>query len=128
VADADADADADPWLYYSTHGFFPGGYSHYGGYLGAHHGYRGFGNHFGGHYGYSGLGYYGGYGHGYYGRKKREAEAEADAEADPYLLYGAYGHSLYGGHYGYGYAHTPYHYLGGGCRNYLGGLVPCAGK
>merc|ERR1712130_138559 len=63
-------------------------------------------------------------------RKKREATAEADAEAspeaDPWLLYGAYGHGLaYGGYYGYGYHHAPYAYLGG-CRNYLGGLVPCA--
>merc|ERR1719225_194231 len=63
-------------------------------------------------------------------RKKRAAEAEADAdaspEADPWLLYGAYGHGLaYGGYYGYGYHHAPYAYLGG-CRNYLGGLVPCA--
>merc|ERR1712198_159654 len=79
-----------------------------------------------GHYGYYGLGHH----YGYYGRKKREATAEADAdaspEADPWLLYGAYGHGLaYGGYYGYGYHHAPYAYLGG-CRNYLGGLVPCA--
>merc|ERR1712210_92961 len=71
--------------------------------------------------------------YGYYGRKKREATAEADAdaspEADPWLLYGGYyGHGLaYGGYYGYGYHHAPYAYLGG-CRNYLGGLVPCAGR
>merc|ERR1712141_375984 len=68
-----------------------------------------------------------------YARKKREATAEADAdaspEADPWLLYGGYyGHGLaYGGYYGYGYHHAPYAYLGG-CRNYLGGLVPCAGR
>merc|ERR1711863_225836 len=66
-------------------------------------------------------------------RKKREATAEADVdaspEADPWLLYGGYyGHGLaYGGYYGYGYHHAPYAYLGG-CRNYLGGLVPCAGR
>merc|ERR1712001_581075 len=66
-------------------------------------------------------------------RKKREATAEADAgaspEADPWLLYGGYyGHGLpFGGYYGYGYHHAPYAYLGG-CRNYLGGLVPCAGR
>merc|ERR1712227_936149 len=63
-------------------------------------------------------------------RKKREATAEADAEAspeaDPWLLYGGYG-LPYGGYYGYGYHHAPYAYLGG-CRNYLGGLVPCAGR
>merc|ERR1719490_679144 len=71
-------------------------------------------------------------------RKKREAEATAEAEAspeaeaDPYLLYGAYGHGLYGGYYGYGYhGYGGWHGLGyalGGCRNYLGGLVPCAGR
>merc|ERR1712018_884216 len=68
--------------------------------------------------------------HGYYGRKKREATAEAEAEAspeaDPWLLYGGYG-LPYGGYYGYGYHNAPYAYLGG-CRNYLGGLVPCAGR
>merc|ERR1712203_869645 len=85
-------------------------------------------------------------------RKKREATAEAEAEADPeaeadawyfYRTYGywphGYGHLAYSyapyayaGHYGYyglghhyGYYHAPYAYLGG-CRNYLGGLVPCA--
>merc|ERR1711963_405122 len=75
-------------------------------------------------HGYYGLGHH----YGYYGRKKREATAEADAEAspeaDPWLLYGGYG-LPYGGYYGYGYHHAPYAYLGG-CRNYLGGLVPCA--
>merc|ERR1719211_180298 len=58
--------------------------------------------------------------------------ASPEAEADPYLLYGAYGHGLYGGYYGYGYhGYGGYHGLGyalGGCRNYLGGLVPCAGR
>merc|ERR1711973_513022 len=59
-----------------------------------------------------------------YGRKKREAEAEAEAdpEADPWLVYGypyAYRHAFYPP---YAYAHV------GGCRNYLGGLVPCAGR
>merc|ERR1712233_75453 len=77
-----------------------------------------------GHYGYYGLGHH----YGYYGRTKREATAEADTEAspeaDPWLLYGGYG-LPYGGYYGYGYHHAPYAYLGG-CRNYLGGLVPCA--
>merc|ERR1711872_358648 len=51
---------------------------------------------------------------------------EASPEADPWLLYGGYG-LPYGGYYGYGYHHAPYAYLGG-CRNYLGGLVPCAGR
>ena len=45
---------------------------------------------------------------------------------DAWLLYGAYGHGLaYGGYSGYGFLQAPYAYLGG-CRNYLGGLVPCA--
>merc|ERR1712130_894749 len=56
--------------------------------------------------------------------KKAKADAEASPEADPWLLYGGYG-LPYGGYYGYGYHHAPYAYLGG-CRNYLGGLVPCA--
>merc|ERR1719221_2456903 len=87
-------------------------------------------------------------------RKKREAnaEAEADPEAEaeawlfyrthgywpvgyghlaysyaPYAYAGHYGYYGLGHHYGYGYHHAPYAYLGG-CRNYLGGLVPCAGK
>jgi len=59
-----------------------------------------------------------------YGRKKREAEAEAEAEADPWLTYGygyhPYAYSAY--YHPYAYAHL------GGCRNYLGGLVPCAGR
>merc|ERR1712080_293547 len=98
-ADADAKADADPYLFYSTHGYWPVGYS-------------GLGHHL-----------------GYYGKREAEPEAapEADPDADPWLLYGShYGGHVYGGHYGYGYHHAlPYYYLGG-CRNYLGGLVPCA--
>ena len=61
------------------------------------------------------------YGSILYGRKKREAEAEADAEADPWLVYG----------YPYAYSHAfyhPYAYHAAGCRNYLGALVPCAGR
>jgi len=65
-----------------------------------------------------------GYGGLVYGRKKREAEAEAEAEADPWLTYGygyhPYAYSAY--YHPYAYAHL------GGCRNYLGGLVPCAGR
>jgi len=67
-----------------------------------------------------------GYGGLVYGRKKREAEAEpeAEAEADPWLAYGyAYHPYAYSAYYHpYAYAHL------GGCRNYLGGLVPCAGR
>merc|ERR1739845_123869 len=61
-----------------------------------------------------------GYGGLVYGRKKREAEAEAD----PWLAYGyAYHPYAYSAYYHpYAYAHL------GGCRNYLGGLVPCAGR
>jgi len=117
-AEADPEAEADAWIFYRTHGYWPHGYGHLA-YSYAPYAYAG-------HYGYYGLGHH----YGYYGRKKREATAEADAdaspEADPWLLYGAYGHGLaYGGYYGYGYHHAPYAYLGG-CRNYLGGLVPCA--
>lgn len=120
-AEAEADPEADPWVFYRTYGYWPHGYGHLA-YSYAPYAYAG-------HYGYYGLGHH----YGYYGRKKREATAEADAdaspEADPWLLYGGYyGHGLaYGGYYGYGYHHAPYAYLGG-CRNYLGGLVPCAGR
>jgi hypothetical protein len=117
-AEADPEAEAEAWIFYRSHGYWPHGYGHLA-YSYAPYAYSG-------HYGYYGLGHH----YGYYGRKKREATAEADAdaspEADPWLLYGGYGHGLaYGGYYGYGYHHTPYAYLGG-CRNYLGGLVPCA--
>merc|ERR1712098_224472 len=117
--EAEADAEADPWVYYSTHGYWPVGYSHY-----AHYAPLAYSGH---HYGYYGLGHL----LGYYGKRSAEAEAEAapeaDAEADPWLLYGlGYGGHVYGGHYGYGYHHAlPYYYLGG-CRNYLGAAVPCA--
>merc|ERR1719497_84 len=117
-AEADPEAEAEAWLFYRTHGYWPVGYGHLA-YSYAPYAYAG-------HYGYYGLGHH----YGYYGRKKREATAEADAEAspeaDPWLLYGGYG-LPYGGYYGYGYHHAPYAYLGG-CRNYLGGLVPCAGR
>merc|ERR1712213_294885 len=70
-------------------------------------------------------------------RKKREATAEAEAdpeaEAKAWLFYRThgywpvgYGHLAYS-YAAYGYHHAPYAYLGG-CRNYLGGLVPCAGR
>merc|ERR1712213_182231 len=63
-------------------------------------------------------------------RKKREATAEAEAdpeaEAEAWLFYRTHGYWPVGyGHLAYSYA--PYAYLGG-CRNYLGGLVPCAGR
>ncbi len=74
-------------------------------------------------YGYPYTAYHAGYPY-LYGRKKREAEADAtaDAKADPWLVYG----------YPYAYNHAylhPYAYpVAAGCRNYLGGLVPCAGR
>merc|ERR1712001_504958 len=120
-AEAEADPEADPWVFYRTYGYWPHGYGHLA-YSYAPYAYAG-------HYGYYGLGHH----YGYYGRKKREATAEADAdaspEADPWLLYGGYyGHGLaYGGFFGFGFLHAPYACLGG-CRNYLGGLVPCAGR
>merc|ERR1712130_397860 len=114
AAIASVRAEADPAFSYATGYHLP--YGHLA-YSYAPYAYAG-------HYGYYGLGHH----YGYYGRKKREATAEADAEAspeaDPWLLYGGYG-LPYGGYYGYGYHHAPYAYLGG-CRNYLGGLVPCA--
>jgi len=133
-ADADADPDADPWVYYSTHGYWPHGYSGYGYSHYAPHAYSYAPFTYASHYGYYGLGHHGlGYA---YGRKKRDADAgadaDADADADPYYLYGGYGYGGYGhlgyagGHYGYGYHHALPYYLGHGCRNYLGGLVPCA--
>jgi len=103
--EADADAEADPYLAYGYG--YPLTYSH-----AAYHPYAlhaGCRNYLGALVPC--------------GRKKREAEAEADAEADPWLAYG------YG--YPYAYSHAAYHpyaYALGGCRNYLGGLVPCAGR
>merc|ERR1719275_434188 len=107
-----AAAKANPWVYSTGLVGAPVAYAH--------------------HYGYYGLGHH----YGYYGKREAEAAPEAaaspEAEADPYLLYGAYGHGLYGGYYGYGYhGYGGWHGLGyalGGCRNYLGGLVPCAGR
>merc|ERR1712106_268034 len=91
--EAAPEAEADPALLYGAYGY--GGLGAYG-YAGlGHYGYAGVG-HLGyagiGHYGYSGLGY-GGH---YYGKREAEAAPEAapEAEADPALLYGAYG---YGG-------------------------------
>merc|ERR1711894_192293 len=76
---------------------------------------------------YGGYRTYGGYGaypysYGYYGKRSADAEPEADAEADPALLYGAYGYGLpysgvyrsYGAYpYGYRtYGAYPYAYYG----------------
>lgn len=131
---AEADPEADPWYYYSTHGYYPRGYSY--SYAPYAHTYGGLGYGYGG-YGHGYLGHYGGYGYGgYYGRKKREAEAEpeaeADPEADPWYFYSGYGgyHLGYAHTYAAPYTYAAYHhpliYAVGGCRNYLGSLVPCA--
>merc|ERR1711872_812400 len=45
------------------------------------------------------------YGHRYYGKRS----ADAEPKADPYLLYGGYGHLGYAGHYGYPYAAYSYY-------------------
>merc|ERR1739845_106337 len=67
--------------------------------------------------------------------EKREAgpepTADAGPDADPWYYYSGYVPYSYGyaAPYTYGaYYHAPLTYLLGGCRNYLGSLVPCAGK
>merc|ERR1712227_985828 len=94
-AEPEADPKADPWLTY--------GYARYGyPYAGVYGGYRTYGA-----YPYS---------YGYYG--KRSAEAEPEAEADPALLYGAYGYGaypyagVYGGYRTYGAYPYSYGYYG----------------
>merc|ERR1712121_631086 len=64
-------------------------------------------------------------------KAKREAgpDAEADPEADPWLYYyGGYVPHTYTYSLPYTYAayHHPLVYFTGGCRNYLGAVVPCA--
>merc|ERR1712168_531144 len=81
-AEPEAEAKADPALLYGAYGYglpyagvYSGGYRTYGAYP---------------HAGY------------YYGKRSADAEPEANAEADPALLYGAYGYGLpYSGVYGY---------------------------
>merc|ERR1712137_80127 len=74
-AEPEADAEADPALLYGAYGYGHPYASVYGGY-------RTYGA-----YPYS---------YGYYGKRSADAEPEAaaDAEADPALLYGAYGYGL----------------------------------
>merc|ERR1711976_271469 len=101
VAFAEPEAEADPALLYGAYGYgLP-----YAGVYGA--GYRTYGA-----YPYT----YGGY---YYGKRSADAEPEADAEADPSLLYGAYGYGLpYSGVYGYrAYGAYPYAYTYYGKRS-----------
>merc|ERR1712168_526348 len=94
-AEPEAEAKADPALLYGAYGYglpyagvYSGGYRTYGAYP------------------------YAGY---YYGKRSADAEPEANAEADPALLYGAYGYGLpYSGVYGYrtygAYGAYPYTY------------------
>merc|ERR1712176_648400 len=89
-AEPEAKADADAALLYGAYGY--AGYAGYAGYPYAL-----------GYSGYAGYPYaYGAYGAHYIG--KREADAEPEAEADPALLYGAYGYAGYAAPYAYGYA------------------------
>merc|ERR1712076_329382 len=76
--EAAADAEADPALLYGAYGYglpYSSVYRSYGAYP---YGYR----------------TYGAYPYAYYGKRSADAEPEADAEADPALLYGAYGYGL----------------------------------
>merc|ERR1712150_39433 len=105
-AEPEADAKADPALLYGAYGYGLPYASVYGGYRT-----------------YGAYGAYAG-GYGYYGKRSADAETEAaaDAEADPALLYGAYGYGLpyssvyrsYGAYpYGYRtYGAYPYAYYG----------------
>merc|ERR1712150_413822 len=83
--EAAADAEADPALLYGAYGYglpYSSVYRSYGAYP---YGYR----------------TYGAYPYAYYGKRSADAEPEADAEADPALLYGAYGAYPYSyGYYG----------------------------
>merc|ERR1711894_172801 len=94
--EAAADAEADPALLYGAYGYglpYSGVYRSYGAYP---YGYR----------------TYGAYPYAYYGKRSADAEPEADAEADPALLYGAYGYGLpYSGVYR-SYGAYPYGYYG----------------
>merc|ERR1712095_121343 len=85
-AEPEAEGNADPALLYGSYGYPYAGV--YGGYPTT----------------YTGYGYrtFGAYPYSYYGKRSADAEpeAEADAEADPALLYGAYGYpyaTVYGG-------------------------------
>merc|ERR1712177_70032 len=109
-AEPEAKAEADAALLYGGYGYTGLGYAGLG-YAGL--GYAGLG--------YAGYGYpYAGYGYGHY-LGKRSADAEPEAEADPALLYGAYGYTGlgYGGYRGLGYsANAGYPYTGYGYSAY----------
>merc|ERR1712082_515452 len=104
-AEPEAKADADAALLYGGYGYTGLGYAGLG--------YAGLG--------YAGYGYpYAGYGYGHY-LGKRSADAEPEAEADPALLYGAYGYAGlgYAGYRGLGYsAYAGYPYTGYGYSAY----------
>merc|ERR1712117_949924 len=109
-AEPEADPKADPWLTY--------GYAGYGlPYAGVYGGYRTYGGYpYAGVYG-AGYRTYGAYPYSYAYYGKRSAEAEPEAEADPALLYGAYGYGLpysgvYGGYRTYGAYPYSYAYYG----------------
>jgi hypothetical protein len=101
-------------------------------------------------YGYAAYGYAPYAAAGLWGRKRREAEPAAEAEADPALLYGAYGYPYAYAGAAYPYAAAAYPYaagvyanaglphavaatpygavhssLVGVCTNYLGVQVSC---
>merc|ERR1711962_738261 len=97
--EAEADPEADPWLYYTTHGYWPVGYSHIAPY--AHT------------YGYYGLPYL------HYGKRDAEPQPEADPEAipeadpeaDPWVYYSTHGYWPLGYSHIAPHAHT-YGYYG----------------
>merc|ERR1712003_391141 len=113
-AEPEAKADADAALLYGAYGY--AGYAGYAGYPYAlvYSGYAG--------YPYA----YGAYGAHYIGKR----EAEAEPEADPALLYGAYGYTGYAGYpyaglsayagYPYAAAYGAYPYAYGAYGHYLG--------
>merc|ERR1711862_727878 len=103
-AEPEAEGKADPALVYGSYGY------PYAGVYGGYPGYRTYGA-----YPYS---------YSYYGKRSADAEPEADAEADPALLYGAYGYpyaGVYGGYRAYGAYPATYGY---GYRTYGYGAYP----
>merc|ERR1711862_359357 len=88
--EAEGNAEANPALLYGSYGYPYAGVA--GGYPATYG------------YGYRTYGAYP-YSYSYYGKRSADAEPEADAEADPALLYGAYGYpyaGVYGGYRAYG--------------------------
>merc|ERR1711973_970041 len=141
---ADAEPEADAAVVYAGYGYpYAYGYVPFGSSSGLDPITQGLDPATQGYVPYYGYGY-----HGYYGKRS----ADADAEADPALLYGAYGYP-YGLGYNLGYAGYGYPYAYGAgiaatnaalghavaytaagvthssnvgvCTNYLGAVVPC---